>query len=147
MIDFNKELKKEFTKYSFEYFLDRIISDNNYSINQRNQIKQSFDKKTKELDVQFKGNKSQAFLYCQNMVGLMVEGRMILDHFRLSNSRSVAIIDFNGYGENWAYFEKWKKIYSGKLKKEWFWNLFIKIGAGLGILMTILKLLEVFCVI
>lgn len=146
-MEFNTDLKMELSKYSFEYFLNRINSENNYSNDQISIITASYKSQTKELNELIGKNKKQAFLFCQNMVGLMVEGRMILNHFRLSSSREVSILDFEAYGKDWAYFDKWQQLFLSKLRKEKFWNLFIKVGAGLGIILSIIKLLETFCII
>lgn len=72
----------------------------------------------------------------------MFYGALLPSIFGLDESRGYIIIDFKGAGENWAYFKYWQKYQRRKITREKIWNIIIKGGSILAIILSIIKILE-----
>lgn len=72
----------------------------------------------------------------------MFTGGLLPALFELDESRKHTIFDFTATGENWAYFKFWQTYQKRKLTRELIWNLIIKFGSVLAILLSVVKVLE-----
>jgi hypothetical protein len=52
--------------------------------------------------------------------------------------------DFPSMGESWAYFDHWKRYQKWKIRKEMVWDVIVKTGSIQAIILSRLKLLELF---
>jgi hypothetical protein len=89
-----------------------------------------------------KENKAQFLFYIEGYVRKMHSGGLLPSHFNLSEARSFSIIQFEEYGENWAYFERWAKGQRRKQFARKTWKRIVEIGAVLGFILVAIHLYQ-----
>ena len=136
----DKTTKELLSKLDFEYFLRQNIRNEKYSSENIKEIYASYKLHKEELNTQSKKKKKQFHYYIEGQVRKMFEDRLLPAMFELDGSRKHTIFDFPQIGENWAYFDYWKKSYSKILTKEKIWSYTTRIGSVLAIILTVLKL-------
>src|SRR6185437_2250457 len=129
-LNFEKqETKNLLARYDFKYFLQKNIEENNY---QPDQIKVLFDSHTNaiaEMKTKYLKNRRQYNYFCEGQVRKMFKDGLLTSHLNLDGTREFSIIDFHGYGENWAFFEHWKKFQNRKVTSEKIWKIVTRIGS------------------
>lgn len=142
-LDFEKaETKKILSELDFEYFMSLNIEKEKYSQKEIDLIYNSFKETSKHIDLISKKNKNQFYYYSVGQVRKMFTGGFLPALFELDESREHIFNDFSNIGESWAYFNYWKKYQKRKLTKEKIWNLTIKVGSILAIILSLIKLFE-----
>ncbi len=92
--------------------------------------------------VKSKKNKKQFNYYAEGQVRKMFTGGFLPALFELDETRRHTIHNFQGIGDSWAYFAYWQKYQKRKVSKEKVWDVLIKTGSILGILLSIIKLFD-----
>ena len=142
-LDFEKDdTKKLLAKLDFEFFLKQNIEIEKYSTTDIDSIYSSFKTANGEIKRKAKGNRKQFNYYAEGQVRKMFTGGLLPALFELDESRSHSIIDFPVVGNSWAYFNYWRKYQRRKITKEKIWDIVVKSGSVLAILLSILKFLE-----
>ena len=72
----------------------------------------------------------------------MFTGGFLPTLFHLDETRQHIFIAFSDIGNNWAYFEFWKKHYQKKVTREQIWDMTVKVGSVLAIVLSLIKLIE-----
>lgn len=138
----DKTTKELLSKLDFEYFLKQNIEIEKYSSENVEELYSSYQFHKKELGIKSKKNKKQFHYYIEGQVRKMFDGGLLPAMFELDGGRKHTIFDFPPIGENWAYFDYWKKSYNRKLTKERIWNYITRTGSVLAIILTVFKLYE-----
>lgn len=139
----DKTTKELLSKLDFEYFLKQNIEIEKYNSEDIDKLYSNYDFHKKELKEKSKKKKKQFHYYIEGQVRKMFNGGLLPAIFELDGGRQHTIFDFPPIGENWAYFDYWKKSYNKKLTKEKIWNYITKIGSLLAFILTILKLYDI----
>jgi hypothetical protein len=138
----DKETKELLSKLDFEFFLKLHISTENYKQADIDSIYASYKRLTADIKVKAKDNMKQFHYFAEGQVRKMFTGGLLPAHFELDECRQYTIGDFPGIGENWAYFDFWQKYQKGKITKRKIWDLIIKTGSILAILLSMIKFME-----
>ncbi|MDR3652595.1 MAG: hypothetical protein P4L34_06455 [Paludibacter sp.] len=138
----NDDTKKLLCKLDYGYFLRLNFEEENYNQKDIDVINEAFKTTTKQLNEKAKLNSLQFNLYSETKVRKMFTGGSLLATFGLDESRKNTIYDFKSTGEDWAYFNHWQKYYKRKITLNKVWNIVIKTGSVLAIILSILKLFE-----
>ncbi|WP_223653147.1 hypothetical protein [Hymenobacter psoromatis] len=136
--------RRLYCRYDYAYFVRRNLAENDYTKSEVQEMHDGRLAKLKELQRAIKNNKKQALHSIEGGIRKMHSGGHLPSHFELNEMRSYGILDFAGCGESWAYFEVWRKYERWRLFWKDFWNVVMKVGACLGIVLTVLKVIEAF---
>lgn len=139
----HKETKKLLSKLDFEFFLKQNIEKEKYEKIDIDKIYSSYKTTSIQIKTKGKDNKKQFYYYTEGQVRKMFTGGLLTSLFELDENRGVAIGNFLAVGDNWAYFSYWQKRYKRKIKAETVWEIVIKTGSILAIILTILKVWSV----
>jgi ribosomal protein S15P/S13E len=140
----NDETKKLLCKFDFGFFLKQNFEEKNYSQKDIEIIYKLFKTTTEHIKGKAKDNTEQFNLYCESQVRKMYTGGLLPSTFGLDEGRGYVISDFKEIGENWAYFNHWQKYYKRKVTMNKVWDIVIRTGSILAIVLTMLKLIETF---
>ena len=138
----DKETKRLLTSCDFEYFMMQNFSASNYREEEIALIYTSYSAKHRNLVAMSKVKKKQFNLFLEGQVRKMFTGGLLPALFHLDESREHYFLDFAAVGEDWAYFNLWSKYYKRKLSKEKTWDWIVKSGSILGIILSIIKVVE-----
>ncbi|MFM7022854.1 MAG: hypothetical protein ACKOXB_07735 [Flavobacteriales bacterium] len=138
----DESTKSLLAKLDFEFFLKRNIEEEKYNQASVNEIYQARSKALSEINIKHKENRKQFNLFCEGYVRRMFTGGFLPSTFLLNDLRSFKIIDFSETGRYWAYFEHWQKYQKRKVTKEKLWNFVVKSGSLLGIVLSVIKVIE-----
>jgi hypothetical protein len=136
------ETKKLLLRLDFQFFLNRNADEEKYPQSDLQDIYNSYSLKLKELENKSKENIDQHFLFAEGQVRKMFTGGFLPALFHLDETRQHIFIAFSDIGNNWAYFEFWKKHYQKKVTREQIWNMTVKVGSVLAIVLSLIKLIE-----
>jgi len=136
------DTKKLLAKLDFEFFLKENISEENYNANDITEIYISYVNTLKEIKVKSKSNHRQFKLYSEGQVRKMFTGGFLPALFGLDESRGHKIFDFQAVGDNWAYFKHWQSYQKRKVNRERIWDIIIKTGSILAIILSAIKFSE-----
>jgi len=142
-LKFDREMKDALCKYNFRYFIEQNVASKNYKQEDVDKIHRGYERKKKKLEAEYLNNRKQYFLYLEGQVAKMFRGGLLPGLFNLNDIREEIILDFEGVGENWAYFEIWSRVNRRKVTAKKIWMIVVSIGSILGIVLTITKILEV----
>lgn len=143
MLNFEQdETKKLLVKLDFEFFLKQNCEEEKYNQDDIDKIYLSYQQTLKLIKHKAQENKKQFNYFAEGKVRKMFTGEFLPALFQLDESRRNTIHNFSAIGENWAYFKLWQKYYKRKVTKEKIWNLVVKTGSILAIILSIIKLLE-----
>lgn len=143
IIELDNDLRELYTKYDYEFFLKRHFNDNDYSPENVALTISTYETTKKRLQKEIKSNKAQMLFHIDGRVRKMHSGGILPMRFELGEKRSGGIINFEGEGESWAYFDIWKHYERRKILRRRMWDIIIKTGALLGFGLTIIKITEV----
>jgi hypothetical protein len=144
-IPFSKEFKDLILDMDFGYFLNEDFIDNNVSDADRVVTKQAFEKTTQDIKLRCKKNKKQCRFWLEGIVRLQWHGGMLPAQLKLDGfTRELTYFNHKELGENWAWFAYWQKLERKRRFWKTSWDRITKLGALLAIILTVLKLLEVF---
>jgi len=138
----HKDTKELLAILDFEFFLKQNIEAERYSQADIDKIYSSYYQTKKAIETKAKANKKQFNYYTEGQVRKMFTGGFIPALFELDESREHVLFDFPAVGESWAYFNHWQTYQKRKITKEKIWNVVVKIGSVLAILLSFLKLIE-----
>ena len=142
-LDFEeKETKELLARYDFEFFLNQNIDAEGYKQKDIDEIYRGFEDTQKRVDIQKKKNRKQYNYFLEGYVRKMFVGGFIQALLNLNDAKRHVLFDFKAVGENWCYFKNWQDYYKRKITGEKAWEITIKIGSVLGIVLAILKLFE-----
>ncbi len=136
------DTKKLLAKLDFEFFLMKNAEAEKYKQEDIASMYSSYHLTIKRIKVEAQTNKKQFNFYSEGQVRKMFTGGFLPALFELDESRGHTIFDFPAIGENWAYFKHWQTYYKRKVTKEKIWDVIIKTGSVLAILLSLLKLFE-----
>jgi len=140
----NDETKKLLCKRDFEFFLKQNIDEEKYNQKEIDTIYEVFNLTETDIKKRASTSKKQFNLYCESQVRKMFTGGLLPSIFELDEGRGYTIFDFKATGENWAYFNYWQKYYRQKVILNKVWEIVVKTGSILAIILTIIKLIETF---
>ncbi len=133
-----------YTKYDYGFFLERHFEQHTYPDEAMEAIQSSFKEAKKQLKEKLKKNKTQMLFHIDGRVRGMHASGILPMRFELGKQRSGSILNFKGEGESWAYFDLWQRYEKRKIFRKRFWDTLVKTGALLGILLSIIKVIEEF---
>ena len=144
IIELNKETRKLIVEYDYGYFLMKNIAKHNYPKEQIDRLYKGYETEKKIIKKGLEENKKQFLFHLDGQIRKRISGGELTNHFELNESRDFIILSnaFEEIGAGWAVFETWKKYEKRRIYKEEFWNIVIKIGAILGFVLTIIKIIE-----
>lgn len=134
------DTKKLLAKLDFEFFLKQNCEEEKCNQDDIDKIYISYQQTLKQIKAQ--ENKKQFNYFAEGKVRKMFKGELLPALFELDESRRHIILDFSATGENWAYFKLWQKYYKRKVTKEKIWDIVIKTGSVLAIILSVIKFLE-----
>lgn len=136
------DTKKLLSKMGFEYFMKQHLSTEKYNQIDIDNIYKSYKTTSLQLKNRQKENRAQFYFFCEGQVRKMFTGGFLPSLFGLNETRRQTFIDFPAVGESWAYFKVWQKHYKRKMTLEKTWDVIVKSGSVLAILLSIIKVLE-----
>jgi len=136
------DTKALLAKLDFEFFLKQNIEAEKYNQADIDNIYSNYHKSVKEIKTKAQADKKQFNYYTEGQVRKMFTGGFLLALFELDESRGHTLFDFPAVGESWAYFQHWQTYQKRKITKEKIWDITVKIGGVLAIILSILKFLE-----
>ena len=140
----DKETKLLLSRLSFQYFLDRNIETERYSEEQIAQMHTKYREVLALIKHRTPGSGLQQRYYLEGQVRKMFLGGFLPALFQLNDAKKFSFFDFEAVGENWAYFDRWQTLYKRKVLLDKMWDIIIKTGSLLAIILSILKVLETF---
>ena len=144
IIPLTTEEKELYSKLDFKYFLVQNIKNEKICHENIKLINEGYEITQKKIEAAKKKNKYQYHLFIEGYVRKMHSGGMLACHFNLSEARSISIIEFKDYGENWAYFEAWAKREKITRRRKIIWKRVVEIGALLGFMLAANQLIHIF---
>lgn len=138
----HNDTKALLAKLDFEFFLKQNFEAEKYSQADIDKVYASYHQTTKLIRTKAKADKKQFNYYAEGQVRKMFTGGFLPALFELDESRGHTMFDFPAVGESWAYFKHWQTYQKRKITKEKIWDVVIKIGSVLAILLSFLKLIE-----
>lgn len=144
IIPFSNEERELYSKLDFKYFMDQYLKKHNTSKENIKLIEKGYSDTKKMIQEAANGNKTQFHLYIEGYVRKMHSGGLLGSHFNLSEVRQFTINRFEDFGENWAYFEAWANREKHLRFRKLVWKRLVEIGAVLGIVLSVIKLVEIF---
>ncbi len=141
--DLDEDTRRLYCMYDYHYFLERNIHQREYERTSIDQIHKAHQTTCEKLRKMLKENSRQAFYHIDGKIRNLHTSGQLPSRLELSQGGSGTVMNFEGEGEAWAYFETWKKIEKVRILKRRIWDMIIKTGALLGFLLTIIKLVEV----
>ena len=143
IIPLSNDEKELYSKLDFKYFLDQYMKKENITPENVRLIEKGYADTKKIIEASSDENKAQFHLYVEGYVRKMHSGGLLGSHFNLSEVRQFTIHRFEDFGENWAYFEVWAKREKNLRHRKLIWKRLVEIGAVLGIVLSVIKLVEV----
>ena len=144
IIDLDNETRRLYCQFDYRFFLNNHLEESDYSKEDIDEIERGYRETKKKLLNNLKINKKQNISFIDGAIRKMHSGGALPTRFKLDESRSSHLLDFYAEGEIMAYFEIWKKYELRKIFKRNFWDITIKLGAILGFVLTVIKIIEVF---
>lgn len=142
-LDFeNRDTKELLSRLDFEFFLKQNSEEHNYSEDDINDLYKSYNETLRALKKKYKKDKKQSNYFLEGQVRKMVTGGFLLALFHIDEGRSHTIFAFKEGGNDLAYFKLWQEYYRRKVTATKIWNILIKIGSILAIILSIIKLWE-----
>lgn len=135
--------KKLLAKLDFEFFLKQNIETEKYKQPDIDSIYHSFKQTFDQLKIKASGNKKQFNYYAEGQVRKMFTGGFLPALFELDENRGHTITDFPAIGVSWAYFKYWQIYQKRKITKYKIWDITIKTGSILAIILSIIKFLDI----
>ena len=136
------DTKKLLSKFDFEFFLTQNIDKQSYSQSDIDKIYSTRKQTVQHIKLKSQVNKKQFNYYAEGQVRKMFTGGLLQSIFELDESRGYKINDFSATGENWTYFSYWKVYQKRKITLKEIWDIIIKTGSLLGIVLSVIKLFE-----
>ena len=143
IIPLSNEERELYSKLDFKYFMDQYLKRENISLENVRLIEKGYAATKKIIDASSIENGAQFHLFIEGYVRKMHSGGLLGSYFNLSEARGFTIHRFEDFGENWAYFEAWARREKHLRYRKLFWKRLVEIGAVLGIVLSIIKLIEV----
>lgn len=139
----HNDTKELLAKLDFEFFLKQNIITKDYEQADIDTIYSSCQQTNTQIKSKAKADKKQFNYYSEGQVRKMFTGGFLPALFELDESRSYTITDFHATGESWAYFKHWQLYYRRKVTLKKTWNIIIKTGSILAIILSIIKFIEI----
>jgi len=139
-----KETKELLSKLDLEFFLTQNFNENDYSEKEKDDLYVSYYETLKTLKSKLKKDKKQANYYLEGQVRKMFTGGLLPALFHLDEGKNFRLFDFKEIGKDLAYFKLWQNYYKRKVTSQKIWNIIVKTGSLLAILLTIIKIFEIF---
>jgi hypothetical protein len=140
----DKDTKELLSKLDFEFFLKENIEVEKYQESDIELLYSEYSATLKELKLKYKSNKKQSNYFLEGQVRKMFTGGFLPALFHLDEGRTHTIFDFGGIGQDLAYFKRWQIYYKRKVTKAKIWEIVIKSGSILAILLSLIKIKETF---
>ena len=140
----DKSTKELLSKYDMAYFFEENTSRNKYDPTNVKLVELSYKHHEQLLKTKIVNNKTQAYYLLDSYVRQMFTGGLLPSMFGLNDLSQIEIILFDDFGENWAHFDAWQKLYKQKNRSEKIWNIIVKTGTVLAFLLSFIKLYEAF---
>jgi len=134
--------KRMLSKYDFKFFLMENIQRQKYNQAEVDLIFSSYSSTKSDIRTHSAKNRKQFYYLSEGEVRKMFSDGLLPSLFGLNDIRELQIIDFSAIGDNWAYFDLWKRCFRRENRRSKIWDTIIKVGSVLGILLSIITLLE-----
>ena len=142
-LDFeNNDTKELLSKLDVAYFLKQNSEEQGYAEADMNELYYSYYEKLGTLKTRSKKNRRQSNYFLEGQVRKMFTGGLLPALFHLNDTRNFTIFEFKEAGNNLAYFKLWQKYYRQKVISKNIWNVIIKTGSILAIILSLIKLWE-----
>jgi hypothetical protein len=137
-----KETKELLSKLDFRFFIDQNIHEEKYADEEVRKLWEVHTRKLRELKRTYRKQKRQANYYLEGQVRKMFTGGFLPALFHLDETRQHIITDLEGIGEDMAYFVLWQKYYRRKVTAAKVWDVVMKTGSILAIILSVMKVYE-----
>ena len=134
--------KKLLSQLDFAFFLKQNTEKEKYKQEDIDKIYSAHRQTLIQIKAKAKENRKQFNFYSEGHVRKMFTGGFLPSLFELNENRGHRFIDFSAIGENWAYFSHWQAYQKRKITREKIWNIIVKTGSILAIILSVIKLLE-----
>lgn len=138
------QVKDLLAKFDVEYFFLQNIQENEYSQDEIDTMLNAYKNSIKSLREQRKKDKNQFDLYAEGQVRKMFRGGFIPALFHLDNGKDFKLFRFEEVGDDMGYFKLWQEYHRRKITAKRVWGIIVKTGSILAIILTVIKLVEVF---
>lgn len=140
----DKDTKELLSKLDFNFFLRQNIEEEKYKQDEVDTLYNSYKTTLKELKQKYKKDKKQANYFLEGQVRKMFTGGFLPALFHLDEGRQHTMFAFQEIGEDLAYFKLWQDYYKRKVTAKKVWDIVVKVGSVLAIVLSIIKLWETF---
>jgi len=137
------EVKDLLAKFDVEYFFKQNILENEYTQDQIDSFNTSYQNSIRRLKKERKQDKKQFSLYTEGQARKMFRGGFLPALFHLDNGKKHTIVMFEEAGDDMGYFKLWQEYHKRKITTKKAWNVIVKTGSVLAIILTVIKLIEV----
>jgi hypothetical protein len=134
--------KELLSRLDFRFFLKENIREEKYADDEIGQLYSSYENAMKELKHRYRKDKKQANYFLEGQARKMFTGGFLPALFHLDEGRKHTIVDFEGVGHDLAYFKVWQSYYKRKVTAAKVWDIVIKVGSVLAIVLSLIKLWE-----
>lgn len=142
-LDFeNNDTKELLSRLDFDFFLKQNSEEQKYSETDMTDLYNSYKENLGTLRIKFKANRKQSNYFLESQVRKMFTGGFLPALFYLDEGRSHTIVAFKEAGNDLAYFKLWQEYYRKKVTLKKIWNVIIKTGSILAIILSLIKLWE-----
>ncbi len=141
VIIIDEQTRRFYSKGDYEFFLKHHLKKT--SRDNLSELYRGYDDMMDRLKKELKINKKQQLLLIDSYIRKMHSGGLLPNVFNLTKSIGYNTIDLFAEGENMAYFKVWQKYEKRRYFYKRIWDKIIKIGAILGFVLSIIKILEI----
>ena len=130
------------SKFEFDFFLKQNIEEEKYNQAEIDILYSSYKKTLKDLKLKYKKDRKQANYFLEGQVRKMFTGGFLPALFHLDEGRKHTMFGFKDIGHDLAYFKLWQNYYNCKVTTKKIWDVVVKVGSVLAIILSIIKFLE-----
>ena len=140
----DNDTKELLSKFNFDFFLKQNIEEEKYNQTDIDLLYSSFKTTLKDLKLKYKKDRKQANYFLEGQVRKMFTGGFLPALFHLYEGKKHTMFGFQEIGHDLAYFKLWQDYYKRKVTANKIWDVAIKVGSILAIVLSIIKLWETF---
>lgn len=138
----DKDTKELLSKLDFDFFLKQNIDEEKYKQEDIEKLYSSYKATLKELKIKYRKQRKQANYFLEGQVRKMFTGGFLPALFHLDEGRTHTIFAFGEVGNDLAYFKLWQIYYKRKVTVKKVWEVVVKTGSVLAIILSLIKLWE-----
>jgi hypothetical protein len=138
----DKDTKEILSQFEFDFFLKQNIEEEKYNQADIDILYSSYKTTLKDLKLKYKKDRKQANFLLEGQVRKMFTGGFLPALFHLDEVRKFTMSSFKDIGHDLAYFKLWQNYYKRKVIAKKIWDVVVKVGSVLAIILSIIKFLE-----